>query len=87
MLPNRYKTINELLNEKTGPLGFHPGPIQTCLYSQKKAKKLEKKRDCTISIAKTKGLISCAVTATLFLHKQKSGFLMSDADQISITIL
>ena len=39
--------------------------------------------DCTIHVAKTKALISCAVTAQLicvffvFSHMQKAGFLMT----------
>ena len=39
----------------------------------------KKKRDHTICVAKTKALISCAVTAqlicSLFIHLQKHGFL------------
>ena len=35
-----------------------------------------KQRDCTIYVAKTKAMISCVVTAPLFLHMQKTGFLM-----------
>ena len=51
-------------------LGFRPGPTQTGMYSR--SSRLEtgnfefkKKRDCTIRVAKTKALISFAVTAKL----------------------
>ena len=50
--------------------GFRLGPTQTGLYGQ--GSRLEawnfgvmKKRDCTICVAKTKALISCAVTVQL----------------------
>ena len=43
--------------------------------------KYRNKRDCNISVAKTKKLISCTVTAQLicmfFVHTQKAGFLMT----------
>ena len=56
--------------EKTGILGFRPGPTQTRLYSHKRWLEacifvFRKERDCTIYVAKTKALISFAVTAKL----------------------
>ena len=50
--------------------GFRPGPTQTWLYSHRRWLVacnfgFRKERDCTIRIAKTKALISCAVTAQL----------------------
>ena len=32
--------------------------------------------NCTICVAKMKALISCAVTAVCFLHRQNAGFLI-----------
>ena len=53
--------------EKTGLRGFRPGPTQTGLYRWLEAGNFEirKERGCTIYVAKTKALISCAVTAQL----------------------
>ena len=56
--------------KKTGFRGFRPGPTQTGLYSHRRWLEaynfgFRKKRDCTIRVAKTKSLISCAVTAQL----------------------
>ena len=58
------------LCEKTGLRCFRPGPTPTGLYGHRRW--LEacnvvfiKKRDCTIRVAKTKALISFAVTAKL----------------------
>ena len=50
--------------------GFRPGPTQTKLYSRRRWLEacifgFGKKRDCTIRVAKTKALISFAVTAKL----------------------
>ena len=58
------------MREKTNNLGFRPGPTQTGLYSHRKWLEagnfgFRKKRDCTIHVAKTKALISFAVTAKL----------------------
>ena len=54
---------------KTGLRGFRPGPIQTRLYNHTRLEAsnfgFRKQRDCTIRIAKTKALISFAVTAKL----------------------
>ena len=36
-----------------------------------------KKKNCTIRVAKTKALISAAVTAPLLLHRLKSGVLLT----------
>ena len=56
--------------EKTGLRGFRPGPTQTGLYKLRKELEawnfgFKKKRNCTIRVAKTKALISFAVTAKL----------------------
>ena len=56
--------------EKTGLRGFRPGPTQTGLYNYRRWLEAwnfvyRKKRDCTIYVAKTKALISFAVTAKL----------------------
>ena len=54
--------------EKTCLRGFRPGLTQTGQYSHRRwieAFGLRKKRDCTIDVAKTKALISCAVTEQL----------------------
>ena len=61
---------NEPMREKTNKLGFRPGLIQTELYKYRRWLEacnfgFKKKRDCTIHVAKTKALISCAVTAQL----------------------
>ena len=58
------------VREKTNNLGFRPGPTQTGLYSHRKWLEagnfgFRKKRDCAIHVAKTKALISFAVTAKL----------------------
>ena len=72
--------------EKNGLRAFRPGPTQTGLYSQRRWLEacnfvFRKSRDCTIREAKTKALISFAVTANLIcvfvLHMQKSGFLIT----------
>ena len=63
--------INESLHMKTFTkhLGFRAGLTQTTRYSHRKRLEVRnfqfKKRDCTICVAKTKTLISCAVTAQL----------------------
>ena len=56
--------------KKTRLQGFRPGLTQTSLYSFRKRLEAQnlgfkKKRNFTISILKTKALISCAVTAQL----------------------
>ena len=50
--------------------GFQPGPTQTRLYNYRRWLEalnlgFRKKRDCTTYVAKTKALISFAVTAKL----------------------
>ena len=55
---------------KTGPRGFRQGPTQTGLYSHRRWIEawnfgFRKLRDRTICVAKTKALISFAVTAKL----------------------
>ena len=67
---------NEPSQEKTNNVGFLPSQTQTGfltksdtnqpVQSRKQAKSLKfKKKDCTKYVAKTKMLISCAVTAQL----------------------
>ena len=56
--------------QKTGLRGFRPGPLQIRLYSHRRWLEtgnfgFRKQRDCTIQVAKTKALISFAVTAKL----------------------
>ena len=56
--------------KKTGLRGFQTGKTQTGLYSHRSRLAasnfgFKKKRNCTILVAKTKALISCAVTAQL----------------------
>ena len=67
---SRIWTTVEPRCEKTGLWGFRRGPTQTGLYSQRRWLEawnfgLRKQRDCTIHVAKTKALISFAVTAKL----------------------
>ena len=57
-------------SEKTGLRGFQPGPTQTGLYSHRRWLEAgnfvyRKKRDGTIYVAKTKALLSCAVSTQL----------------------
>ena len=54
---------NEPSQDKTRLQGFQSGPTQTRLYSHRRW--LEALNDCTIYVAKTKALISCAVTVQL----------------------
>ena len=61
---------HEPRRQKTGLRGFRPGPTQTGLYSHRRWLEawnfgFRKQRDCTIRVAKTKALISFAVTAKL----------------------
>ena len=78
--------IYEPRSEKTGLRGFRPGPTQTGLYSHRRWLEagnfvFRKYRDCTIRVAKTKALISFAVTAKLicvFVFAYAiTGFLMT----------
>ena len=67
---NKANSIIEPWREKTGLRGFRPGLTQTGLYSLRKRLEdwnfgFKKKRNCTIRVAKTKALISFAVTAKL----------------------
>ena len=62
--------IIEPRREKPGLRDFRPGPTQTGLYSHRKWLEagnfgFRKQRNCTIRVAKTKALISFAVTAKL----------------------
>ena len=64
------KLTFEPVHEETNNLGFQPGVTQIRLYSHRSRLEacnfgFKKKRDCTICVAKTKSLISCAVTAQL----------------------
>ena len=68
-------------HEKTNNLGFQRSRTQTSQHSHRSRLKawnfrFRKKRGCTICVAKTKALISCAVTASLIWHMQIVGFLM-----------
>ena len=67
---NGKQLIIEPVRDKTNNLGFRPGPTQTGLYSNRRWLKpgnfgFRKKRNCIIRVAKTKSLISFAVTAKL----------------------
>ena len=67
--------------EKTNDMGFQPVWTQIRLYSCRKWLEarsfgFKKKRDCTIHVAKMKVLITCGVTAPLFLHMQIVVFLV-----------
>ena len=58
------------MHEKANNLGFQPGLTQTGLCSHRNWLEapyfgFKKKRNCTICVAKTQALISCAVTAQL----------------------
>ena len=60
----------EPVREKTNNLCFRPGPTQTSLYKHRRWLEagnfgFRKKRNSTIRVAKTKVLISFAVTAKL----------------------
>ena len=62
--------VIEPVHEITDNLGFRPGQTQTGLYSHRRWIEagnfgLRKRRNCTIRVAKTKALISFAVTAKL----------------------
>ena len=66
----RIPSLNEPRRQKTGLRGFRPGPTQTGLDSHRRWLEtwnfgFRKQRDCTIQVAKTKALISFAVTAKL----------------------
>ena len=65
-----HRTRNEPRCEKTDLRGFRPGSTQTGLYNHRRLLEawnfgFKKKRDCTIYVAKTKVLISSAVTTQL----------------------
>ena len=67
---NLVQILFEPVHEKTNNLGFRPGPTQTGLYNHRRWLEagnfgFKKKRKCTIRVAKTKALISFAVTAKL----------------------
>ena len=62
--------LYEPRSEKTGLRGFRPGLTQTGLCNHRRWLEagnfgFRKYRDCTIQVAKTKALISFAVTAKL----------------------
>ena len=72
------KFVTEPSYEKTNNFGFRPGLTQISLYSHRSRLEawdfvFKKKRDFTISVSKTKVLISFAITANLvcaFSHMQ-----------------
>ena len=84
--------IDEPRCEKTGLRGVRPGPTQTGLYSHGRWLEagnfgFRKKRDCTIRVAKTKALISFAVTARLicvFVFAYTKSRFSHDEAQISL---
>ena len=62
--------ISEPLHEKANNLCFRPDMTQIALYSHRSRLeacnfRFKKKRYCTIRVAKTKALISCAFTVQL----------------------
>ena len=62
--------LDEPVREKNQQYRFRPGPTQTGLYSHRRWLeagnfKFRKRTNCTILVAKTKALISFAVTAKL----------------------
>ena len=74
--------------------GFRPGQTQTGLYNYRRWLEawnfgFNKKRNCTIRVAKTKALISFRVTAklicSLFSHRQKN-FFFHNADHVTPVI-
>ena len=81
VLDGRFKyNKDEPVHEKTNNLVFQPGLTQTRLYSHRRWLEagnfgFRKKRNCTIPVAKTKALISFAVTAKLI-----SAFVFAYAD-------
>ena len=78
--------------KKTGLRGFWPGPTQTGLYKHRKWLEawnfwFKKKSDCTIHVAKTKALISFAVTTKLifvFVFAYSNSRFSRDAAHICI---
>ena len=67
---NYIMILNEPRQEKTSLRGFRPGRTQTDMYSHRSRLEawnfgFKKKRNCIICVAKTKALISFAVTAKL----------------------
>ena len=86
--------IIEPHSEKTGFRDLRPGPAQTRLYSHRRWLEasnfvFRKKRDCTIYVAKTKGLISFAVTAKLicvFVFAYAKGRFSHDAAQLCLPL-
>ena len=69
-----FQSKYEPRRQKTGLRGFRPGPTQTGLYSHRRWLETRnfgfgKQRDCTIRVAKTKALISFAVTAKLIASR------------------
>ena len=79
------KITNEPVREKTNKLSFRPGLTQTGLYNYRRWLEagnfgFRKKRSLTISVAKTKALISFAVTAKLIC-----AFVFAYADLLVFT--
>ena len=81
--------------EKTGFRDFRPGPTKTGLYFHRRWLEacnfgFRKKRDCTICLAKTKALISCAVTAQLicvFVFAYAKSRFSHDAAHLDVQLL
>ena len=68
--PKMVSVYMSLVMRKTGLRGFRPGPTQTGVCGHRRRLeacnfRFRKKRDYTIYVAKTKALISFAVTAKL----------------------
>ena len=64
-------------DRRTGLLGFRPGPTHTGLCSHRRSLEafnfgFNKRRDCTIRVAKTKALIGFTVTAKLICNQMVS---------------
>ena len=86
------KMLSEPSCEKTGLRGFRPGPTQTRLYSHRRWLEagnfvFRKQRNCTSYGAKTKALISFAVTAKLicvFVFAYAKSRFSQDVAQIRV---
>ena len=68
--------VSDPRREKTCLRGFRPGRTQTGMYNRRRWLEastfgFSKKRDCTIFVAKTKALISCASDLRLYFRISK----------------
>ena len=92
LICSTWQTPNELRHEKTCLRGFLPSLTQIGLYSHKRWLDawnfgFRKWRDCTIYVAKTKVLISCAVNAQLvwvFVFTYAKSWFSHDVAQIKL---